>query len=375
MKPRYSFRRILSFPALILAGSIATPCVQATSDSWSVDAAGNWATFGSWLSGTQAPGSTTTDNTDIATFNMLLTLAGKTVTVDTDRYIGGISFGNTSAFGYTLGTGILHLNSGGVIQTLSGNGNHTDTISSAIVISGTSGATATFTAGATSATSLLNIGAVTGSATSGNTTTLTLNGTNTGANLVSGIIGDGASAGKLALNKSGAGTWVLTGANTYTGATTLSAGGLTLGGASGALALSSTAISLAGGTFTLDNTGVGNNNTGRIDDTQAIRLGGGSLVYKGSDQASTNSTETVGAITQAGGNDAITVTFGGTNTATLTATSFIHTLGNASTLVNGTSLGKDTASTASVGRLMILGTAPTLVGTTAALGTGINSAV
>ena len=374
MKPRYSFRRILSFPALILAGSIATPCVQAASDSWSVDAAGNWATFGSWLSGTQEPGSTTTDNTDIATFNMLLTLAGKTVTVDTDRYIGGISFGNTSAFGYTLATGILHLNSGGVIQTLAGNGNHTDTISSAIVISGSSGATATITAGATSATSLLNIGAVTGSATSGNTTTLTLNGTNTGANLVSGIIGDGAGTGKLALNKSGAGTWVLTGANTYTGATTLSAGGLTLGGASGALALSSSAISLAGGTLTLDNTGAGNNNTGRIADTQAIRLGGGNLAYKGSDQASTNSTETVGAITQAGGSDAITVTFSGTNTATLTATSFIHTLGNASTLVNGTSLGKDTASIASVGRL-ILGSAPTLVGTTAALGTGINSAV
>ena len=196
---------------------------HAASDSWNVDAAGNWSANGSWLSATQTPGSTTIDNTDVATFSKTLT-AARVVTVDNPRYIGGISFGNTSTFGYTLATGVLNLNSGGVIQNLAANGNHTDTVSSAIKISGTSAATAAITAGATSATSLLSIGAITGSATSGNTSTLTLNGTNTGSNTITGIVGDGAGTGNLALTKAGTGLWTLSGANTYTGVTTISGG-------------------------------------------------------------------------------------------------------------------------------------------------------
>ncbi len=211
---------------------------RAVSNSWNVNANGNWTTAGSWLGGVNIPGSTTTDNTDIATFSF--TLGGaRTVTVDTDRYIGGIDFGNTSNFGYTLSSGILHLNSGGVIQTLAGNGNHIDTINSAIVISGTSAATATFTANATSASSLLKFGTgattLMGSATSGNTTTLTLNGSNTGINVMSTIISDGGGGGKLAVVKDGTGTWEINplgtsgSANTFTGGVTLNNGLLRFG--------------------------------------------------------------------------------------------------------------------------------------------------
>ena len=225
MKPRILNAARLSFNlAAALAALLAAPAVCAASDSWNVDADGNWATAGSWV--TAAPGSTSVDNLDIATFSKLLT-AGRAVTVDTNRYIGGISFGNTSAYGYTLGTGILHLNNAGVIQTISTNGNHTDTISSAIVLDGGNSSTATITAGATSASSLLSIGAITGTATT-TTTTLTLNGANTGANAITGVIGDGGGGGKLALIKSGTGSWVLSGNNTYTGGTTLSAGRLNI---------------------------------------------------------------------------------------------------------------------------------------------------
>ena len=248
MKPRrLPVTRLSLHFASALAALLTAPAVHAASDSWNVDAAGNWADLSSWLSGTQVPGSATTDNTDIATFANLLT-AGRVVTVDANRYIGGISFGNTSAFGYTLGTGILHLNNGGVIQTLSGNGNHTDTISSAIVISGTSAASATVTAGATSATSLLSLGAVTGSATAGNTTTLTLNGSNTGLNAVTGVIGDGAGGGKLAVTKSDAGTWVLSGAGTYTGATTINSGTLIAGTSNGVTGIGASSAVLLGNT-------------------------------------------------------------------------------------------------------------------------------
>jgi fibronectin-binding autotransporter adhesin len=242
------FTRGMACMALLFAAGSA----QAASDSWKANVAGNWNVIGSW-SGNQTPGSTSADNSDVATFSFTLT-GDRLVTVDNPRYIGGISFGNTSAYKYTLQTGLLRLNSGGTIQTLSGNGNHIDTISAAIQISGTSGSTATFTADATSATSLLSIGALTGSAATGNTTTLTLNGSNTGLNLMNGIIGDGSGGGKLAMVKDGAGLWRLTGANTFTGGVTLNNGTLKLENAAALGTAASSVFTIAGGN--LDSTAI-----------------------------------------------------------------------------------------------------------------------
>ena len=118
----------------------------------------------------------------------------------------------------------MWLTSGGQVMSETGDGNHTDTISAPIVIQGISGSYS-FNASATSSSALLNIsGGVTGVSTAGNTTTLTLTGTNTGNNTVSGVIGDGSAGGKVALVKSGAGTWVLSADNTYTGGTTVNGG-------------------------------------------------------------------------------------------------------------------------------------------------------
>jgi autotransporter-associated beta strand protein len=265
MKPRNLLSAArLSFPlASAIAALLAAPSAKAASGAWNVNADGNWTTAGSW-SPAAVPGSATTDNTDVATFSFTLT-AARTATVDTTRFIGGITFGNTSAFAYTLSGGSLRLNSGGVIQTLATNGNHNDTISSPIQISGTSAATASFTANATSTTSLLRIGAVTGSATTGNTTTLTLNGTNVGAaagtSAVTGIIGNGAGGGTLALSKSGAGTWALSGANTYSGGTTLNGGIVTI----------SNATSFGTGTVTVSG-------ASRINATGGTTLSGG-IIY------------------------------------------------------------------------------------------------
>ena len=59
---------------------------------------------------------------------------------------------------------------------------------------------------------------------------VTLSGTSTG-NLISGVISNGSNAGtgKLPLLKTGSGTWTLTGVNTYTGITNLTAGTLAIG--------------------------------------------------------------------------------------------------------------------------------------------------
>src|SRR5207237_87507 len=67
-------------------------------------------------------------------------------------------------------------------------------------------------------------GRITPGATSGGAT-LTLNGANAGANTISGVLADNG-AGKLALAKSGAGVWTISGVNTFSGPTTVSAGTL-----------------------------------------------------------------------------------------------------------------------------------------------------
>jgi autotransporter-associated beta strand protein len=85
---------------------------------------------------------------------------------------------------------------------------------------------------------------------------LTLSGSNTDLNTISGVIQNtNGTTGTLAVTKTGTGTWVLAGANTYSGATTLTTGTLHLnnagsGGTSSALGTS--ALSIGTGT-TIDN--------------------------------------------------------------------------------------------------------------------------
>jgi autotransporter-associated beta strand protein len=222
---------LAAFAALAIA-----PVAFAASDSWTNAGGGGWAVSTNWFNGT-APGSTTTDNSDVATFGVPITVMNKVVNLDVNRYIGGISFDSSGAIGYGLTGGTLHLNNGGVIQTLAGNGDHTDATTVPIVIDG-NGGTAFFTAGASSSASLLSIGgpngngSVSGVSTAGNTTTLVLNGTNnTGGasvatNIVSCVIADGTGGGNLALVKSGSGTWYLNAANTFTGGVTVKEGTL-----------------------------------------------------------------------------------------------------------------------------------------------------
>ncbi len=77
--------------------------------------------------------------------------------------------------------------------------------------------------------SFSNTGALGFAVDSTSSRTLTLTGTNTGANTFAPVIGDGTGGGVTSLTKSAAGTWVLTGANTYSGTTTISTGTLRIG--------------------------------------------------------------------------------------------------------------------------------------------------
>lgn len=113
-------------------------------------------------------------------------------------------------------------------------------------------------------------------------TTLQLNGANTGANTISGIIGDGATH-IVSLTKSGTGTWILSGANTYTGTTAINAGKLVM---NGSLAAASVVTVNSGGTLS---------GSGMINGTLTIASGG--ILSPGNSPG----TLTAGATTFAGG--------------------------------------------------------------------------
>jgi autotransporter-associated beta strand protein len=75
--------------------------------------------------------------------------------------------------------------------------------------------------------------------------TFTLTGSNTKSNTIGGIIRDNSATNKTSLVKSGTGTWTLAAANSYTGATTVSAGTLLLPGS----IANSAGVTVTGGTL------------------------------------------------------------------------------------------------------------------------------
>ncbi len=127
--------------------------------------------------------------------------------------------------------------------------------------------------------SLAGSGSVFGSMVTTNTfaTTLALNGT-TGTTTFSGAIGNGPGSGALSLSKTGASTQILTGANTYTGTTTISAGSLQLGngGTTGSLATTSSIVN--NGNLTINRS---NAVTQGTDFSSAAITGTGSFTQSG----------------------------------------------------------------------------------------------
>lgn len=217
-------KRIIAIVAMVGVCVVA----QAASDSWKLDANGNWIDSANWLGGS-IPGSTSLSNsTDVATFDVTLS-AGRTVTVDANRNIGGITFGNTSANLYTLSGGNLLLSDGGIIQILAGTGNHVDEISSAITVVG-DGGSAVFRNNVPGGSAAgLKVGMIKGSSTAGNTTTIIFDGVNettsvSGRNNVSGTISDGTLGGRVKVIKNDIGVWSFATDSTYTGGAEFNAG-------------------------------------------------------------------------------------------------------------------------------------------------------
>jgi autotransporter-associated beta strand protein len=141
---------------------------------------------------------------------------------------------------------------------------------------------------------------------------LTLTGSSTGANTLAQVINDGAVSGTTSVSKSGTGTWNLSGANTYSGGTTLGTGGLL--GIGNASALGTGALTVSGNGFFDNSAG------GALTLANALTLSGGSPGFIGSANLTIN-----GAVTISGANRTITVnantlTLGGQITGAFTLT-------------------------------------------------------
>lgn len=265
--------RFLASLTIALATARMLPAASAT---WNVNADGNWADGANW-NPVGAPGATVgTTSADVATFGTAIS-AARAITVDANRNIAGINFaGNSSA--YNLSGGGLVLTSGGTIQTSGAGSGHTDTIASPITIANSvDNGTLSLTSGSTTATRLLVVnGSITGAATTG-TSTLTLGGTNTGGNTVGGLISNGTGGGNLAVEKTGTGTWILTGNNTFSGGLTVRAGELRVANPGAASAAGS-------GTITLGDTSGTSSATLRVDNSfspaQALVVAAGSSGVK-----------------------------------------------------------------------------------------------
>ncbi|MCX6876838.1 MAG: autotransporter-associated beta strand repeat-containing protein [Verrucomicrobia bacterium] len=271
MKPRHS-SRLLQLPAvvaLVCAGAaLVQPAARAGSDTWTGGTDGNWSTWSNWSLGTGAPGATNgTTNTNTATFNISVVsygTAGSPIVIDLNRNLKNISF-DTSVGSFFIGTtdgNPLLLTAAGSIGLLSAatGTNLTETINAPLKLHGNY----TFNnARADLGSKLVFGGDITNAAAS--TLTLRSASTNGGAgNLISGIISDGAGVQSLAIS-AGTGMWTLSGANTFTGNTTLTSGTLNLGSAQ-----TDTTGPLGGGTGGLPK--------------GTVSFGGGTLQYSANNQ-------------------------------------------------------------------------------------------
>lgn len=275
---------------------------QGETIEWNASAGGDFNLSANWTPNTVPSAA------DLAKFS--IAMAGN-VTLSAGAMPGSIAFDGSST-SFTLGTlagnSLTLANAGSIsiLSTLATSG-QTFQIHAPIILTPDSSITAgTFTLqndSSDTTNTLVIAGGITAAATT-STETLTLEGSNTGANQITGIIGNG-SAASLSLVKTGPGTWTLTGANTYTGSTTISGGKLALSGgnnrlattsalaftgsASSSLDLGSTSQSLAGLTVTTTGTTAVNTITG----SGSLTITGGNILISGGDSSNVSNTRTL----------------------------------------------------------------------------------
>jgi autotransporter-associated beta strand protein len=248
--------------ALAAAFLAMSGSVSAASGTWTNTAGGNWSTTTNWSGGTIADGATF-----IGDFSTLDITSNITVTIDTtSRILGILNIGDTNGSNsYTL------TNSGGATLTFDNGGSNAqlnesstskgDLIDENIRLKGSLDITNA------SANTLSFTGSIQSSATSGTQTISFLSGNES----VIAAIANGGTGGTIAVSKSGSGTLTVSGSNTYTGGTTVSAGTLAIANSVSGTPVGTGTLTLSDGA-TVRSTGAGGINGRTLQN--AISLSG-----------------------------------------------------------------------------------------------------
>ncbi len=391
----------LRLSALALATLAAAPALHAASTSWvAAPADANWATGANWAVGT-APGTAAgsytnaSRNADVATFNQAIGGSGfggasAPVVTDTNRFLLGLTFG-TGAGSYVIGSSagnLLQLDRAGSILMQAGV-TVPQVIANPIQVRQTSSTNATYTFqnDSTTASAILSFTApaFTLTCANGRPSTLTLAGSNTGNNIISSNITDTMAAqGVGIITKTGAGRWILSGANTFTITSPFTNGGFQVNGGTlsiqNNLALGSAASAANGNQASI-------NSTGTLELANGITLLDGIILNLNNG----GTLSTVGSTTSNATLRLPTVGSGVVGTIATTASGDVLTLGNAANDITGglsdTVLNVSGPGTVSLpfasnyagnwsvnGGTLLLGSANSLGPVTAGLGFGASSA-
>jgi autotransporter-associated beta strand protein len=295
---------------------------QAADGTWKADVAGNWSDTAKWLGGTIADGVGATAN---LTFDITANDRGPTIDgAVASRTLGILNIGDYDATHYYKITsssgGKLTFNNGVANAQLNQvSTSFGDTIIAPILLKGS----LDITNYAAAKTLTISTGGITSSATSG-TQIISNLGTAAGNVSMSGVIGDGSSGGKIAVVQNNANDILtLSGANTFTGGVTLSAGTLKLG-SSTALGATAGKLTITGGTLDSDGKTISNNNpqdwNGDFTYSGAsgtLNLGDGAVAMNASRKVTVDGTNPLtvgGAIGDGGGGYGLTKLGAGTLT-------------------------------------------------------------
>lgn len=243
-RTKQSLSRATVAGAALIGLLAANGALQAASGTWTgAGSDGNWSNATNWDGGV-IPGSTSGTPFDTATFNNNGT-TNLPIVIDSGRRIRNFTFDTASVGSYTIGSllgNTLQVTGGGIFSMTS-SVTTSQTINAPMVVTG--GITIQNDSALSDAVFQIG-GSYTREATQTVNHSLVLGGSNAGLNLFSGAISDGGASGTLALTKNGTGTWRVTGSNSYTGGTTVSAGVLEIGHNS---ALGTGSVSLGAGTL------------------------------------------------------------------------------------------------------------------------------